>query len=285
MRYVLAITQTRTFAAAARELEVDHTTVGRRLSAIEQALGTRLFERTSAGLSPTTAGERVLARATEIETQMLALQREVAGNDARPEGPMRLTAVDWLFDAFLIPQLNAFYKRYPKIELTLISDTRLFDFGRREADVGIRFFKPKDLNLVGRRIGKGAVAFYASRKYLEERGQPSGGWKGHAVVHMPVAPPYVALYKEHAPKAQVVMRVSFVSHLTAALRAGVGIGLLQCLIGEADPNLQRVTPPVLTEELWAVHHVDMRHSARVRVLVDFLSEAARKSESRLFPRA
>src|SRR5262245_7864341 len=152
LRYILAIAQTRTLSAAARLLRVDHTTVARRLIAIERALKTRLFERTRDGLQPTAAGERAIERAREIEERTVALEREVTGQDARPEGLVRLTALDAFFDGFLIPLLGPFYDRYPKIELTLISTMRVLDLTRREADVAIRFSKPKDPKLVARRL-------------------------------------------------------------------------------------------------------------------------------------
>jgi DNA-binding transcriptional LysR family regulator len=287
LRYVLAVAQTGTLAGAARVLGVDHTTVGRRVLALEKALKTRLFERTPTGLRVTPAGELALARARDIEEQMLALEREVVGQDARPEGPVRITAIDAFFDGFLIPRLGAFYARYPHIEVTLVSDMRLLDLSRREADVGIRFMKPSQPRLMARKLGRSASAFYASRAYIEERGNPTGGWEGHLFVGMPRGGPAFieGIYNQHGPNARFVLRVNSVGHVVSAARAGVGIGLIPCITGDTTPELRRVTPPVLLDDLWAVSHVDTRSSARVRALVDFLAEIIRENARKLAPRS
>lgn len=287
LRYVLAVARTGTFVGAARMLNVDHTTAGRRVIALERAMKTRLFERTKEGLRPTAAGEVALARARQIEEQILALEREVAGQDARPEGPVRLTALDSFIDGFLIPHLGPFYTRYPRIELTLVSDIRLFDLSRREADIGIRFMKPKDPKLSARKIGRAASAFYASRGYIEERGSPTGEWEGHDLIGMPHDTVFLIerIYSQYGPKARTVLRVNSVGHVLAAVRAGVGIGLLQCINADAVPDLLRVTPPVMVDDLLAVSHVDVRRLVRVRALIDYMAEIARANEQQLNPRA
>jgi DNA-binding transcriptional LysR family regulator len=253
--------------------------------AIERALNTRLFDRTTDGLRPTAAGERALSRALEIQEQMIALEREVAGRDTRPEGSVRLTAVDGFFDGFLIPRLPAFYERYPNIELTLVSDLRVLDLARREADVGIRFAKPSDPKLVARRLGRSAAAFYASRRYVEAHGRPSPGWEGHSLIAMlGVGPVIGRVYADHGPKARTVLIVNSLGHVLSAVRAGIGIGLVHCILAEAFPELQRVSPLVLVDSLWAVRHVDTKNSARVGVLLDYLAEIVRASQKELVPR-
>lgn len=279
LRHVLAIGRGRTLAAAARTLRVDHTTVGRRLMAIEEALGTRLFDRTSEGFLPTAAGAAVLARAAEMEQQALAVEREVRGKDARPEGAVRLTALDSFFDHFLVPRLGGLYARYPAIELTLASDIRLFDLSRREADIGVRYSRPRDPALVGRRLGVQACGLYASHSYLERHGLPDGDGEGHAIIGFPqeLGESKEARVFGRFPAARLRVRAHTAGHMLSCARAGLGIALVDCYAADCLPDLARVVPePVLVDELWAVVHVDMRPSARVRVVLDFLAEIVRR---------
>jgi DNA-binding transcriptional LysR family regulator len=277
LRYVLAVGRHTTLAAAARELRVDSTTVGRKLVAIEEQLGTRLFERTADGFVPTQTGEIAIARATEVELQTLALEREIAGRDARAEGPVRLTAVDAFFDGFLIAFLPRLWARHPALELTLVSDIRLFDLSRREADVGIRYKKPKDPNLVGRRLGTQASALYAARELVVGDAPPLIGFPAELD-----ATQEARTLVEHFPNGRVVARANTGGHMFGLARAGAGIALLDCYAADLDPALRRVVPePVLTDELWAVVHVDMHKAARVRAVMDFLAEIVAEEAARL----
>jgi DNA-binding transcriptional LysR family regulator len=274
LRFVLAVGRAGTLAAAARDLKVDATTVGRRLIAVEEALGTRLFERTADGLTPTETGETTLARAAEMEEQALALARQVSGKDARPEGTLRLTAIDLFFDAFLIPRLGPFVERYPGIELSLVSDVRLFDLSRREADVGIRAFKPRHPDLVGRRLGTQAIGVYASPAYLAARGPLDGD--GQVIVGFPAEfadSDEARTLERLLPRARIGYRPNTGGHMVALARAGLGVALLECVAGDAEPGLARAVPePVMSQELWAVVHADMKRNARTRAMIDYLAE-------------
>lgn len=163
---------------------------------------------------------------------------------------------------------------------------RLFDLSRHEADVGIRFGRPKDTKLVARKLGRSALAFYASKGYIEAHGRPTGGWAGHSLIEVPRAGSQllVALKQEHGTKARVVLRVNSVGHILTAVLTGIGIGLIQCVVADALPDLQRITPTVLVDELWAVSHIDARRRARTRALVDYLAEIVKASARQLDPR-
>jgi len=273
LKYVLAVGRHGTLAAAGRALGVDATTVGRKLLAIEEQLATRLFDRTNDGFVPTHAGQIALARAEEVEDSALAIERELAGHDARVEGPVRITAVDSFFDGFLIPRLPALWARHPGLELTLVSDIRLFDLSRREADIGIRYRKPKQPALVGRKLGMQASALYiATTAELS----PTPGLIGFPA-DASESKEARSLF-EHFPKGRIVARANTAAHMTALARAGAGIALVDCFVGDLDTRLRRAVPePVMTDELWAVVHVDMHRAPRVRAVMDFLAEIVMSS--------
>ncbi len=268
LRYVLAVGRRRTLAAAGRALKVDPTTVGRRILAIEGLLGTRLFERTSDGFTPTHTGEVVIARAGEIELQTLALEREVEGSDHRVEGPVRITALDKFLEEIIIPRLPRLWQKHPGLELTLVSDLRLLDLSRREADIAIRNSRPTHPDLVGRRLGSLATALYVARDF-EIGDKPPLVWVSREFDEVKAA----RTLHDHFPHGRIVARANTENHMMALIRAGAGVGLLDCFAGDVDAGLRRAVPePVLRDEIWAVVHVDMHRAMRVRAVVDFVAE-------------
>jgi len=268
LRYVLAVARQRTLAGAGRELGVDPTTVGRRLLAIEAELGARLFERTGEGFTANSAGQIAVARAAEVELQTAALERDLQGRDSRVEGPVRITALDVLLDNFVVPRLPRLWQRHPGLELTLVSDLRVFDLSRHEADIAIRGIKPTHPDAVARRLGSVATAAYVARD-LEFGDEP-------ALIGFPRELDDTAIaraLREHFPRGRLVARANTEAHVLQLVRAGVGAGLIDCFAGDADPTLRRaLVPPVLHSEMWAVVHADMRRTARVRAVMDFLGE-------------
>jgi len=268
LRYVLAVARQRTLAGAGRELGVDPTTVGRRLVAIEMELGARLFERTGEGFSETDAGQIAVARAAEVELQTSAIERELRGSDSRIEGPVRITALDALLDNFVIPRLPRLWQRHPGLELSLVSGLRVLDLSRHEADVAIRAIKPTHPDAVARRLGSLATAAYVASAF-ELGDEP-------ALIGFPRELDDTAIaraLRDHFPRGRLVARANAEGHVLELVRAGVGVGLIDCFAGDADPTLRRATvQPVLHSELWAVVHADMRRTARVTAVMDFLSE-------------
>ncbi len=268
LRYVLAVGRQRTLAAASRALGVDATTVGRRILAIEEKLGTRLFERTRDGFAPTHTGEIAIARAEEIELHALALKREVEGSDRRVEGPGRITALHKFLEGFIVPRLPRLWEQHPGLELTLVSSMRVFDLSRREADIGIRYSRPTDPDLVGRRLGIQATALYAARDFEIGDAPPLIGFPGELDEIKEAR-----AVRDHFPRGRMVARANTESLMMALVRAGVGVGLIDCFAGDVDPALRRVVPePAVSDEIWAVVHVDMHRVTRVRAVIDFLTE-------------
>jgi DNA-binding transcriptional LysR family regulator len=268
LRFVLAVGRRQSLAAAGREIGVDPTTVGRRIVAIETELGSRLFDRTSEGYLATHTGEIAIAHATEIELKALALAQKIEGSDERVEGPVRIAALDCLIDTFVIPRLPRLLKRYPGLELTFSSNIKLLDLSRRDADIAFRNSKPSHPDAVGRLLGRQAIGVYASRDF--EIGD---------------APPLIGLPRDldainfskllggHFPRSRIVARGNTEGHILSLIRAGAGIGLVDCFAGDTDPLLRRVMPePVDIFDMWAVVHVEMRQAPRVRAVMDFLTE-------------
>jgi DNA-binding transcriptional LysR family regulator len=268
LRFVLAVHRHNTLAAAGRDLGVDPTTVGRRILAVERQLRTRLFDRTSEGFAATEAGLIAITHAEAIEGRALALASEVEGSDARIEGPVCITALDALIDGFIIPHLPPLLARHPRLELTFSSDFRLLDLSRREAYIALRPSPPGHPDAVGRRLGRQASALYVARRAAFDGDPP--------IISYPRGmdtSPIATMLRAALPASRVAGRGNSESHIQSLVRAGIGVGLIDCFAGDPDPLLRRFRPePLFTYDMWAVAHVDVRQLPRVRVILDFLTQ-------------
>jgi len=277
LRFFLEVARTGTLASAARKLGVDNTTVGRRLSALERDLGAKLFARTPDGLALTVAGEAMRAAGAEMEQAVLRGEQRALGADRKPSGVVRIATTEMLGDAVVVPAVRVLHQRHPQIRVELATSSRRFDLARREADVALRFVRPEGGELVARRAGTVAFAAYASKQYLAAHGKPErgSGFSGHDVVVYDAAIRYWRrgqLGGEPLGDVRVVLRTNSTRMLLQAVRQGLGIGPLPCLLAREDRSLERVpqgAPPEL-DELWLVVHADLQRTARVRALIELL---------------
>lgn len=275
IRVVLAVARTGSFSGAARLLAVDHTTVSRRLASVERELEVRLFDRTPTGYVATAAAAEVLEHAFRMEEEAQALERRLVGRDARFAGRLRVTISDAVATYLLLPHLGAFRAQYPDIDLELIVGDDTKNLGAREADVAVRLTgRPPDA-LVGRKVATVRYAVYAATRYLAGR-DDLGAADVEAVTWVGGADRSRWL-RRNFPHARIALRVDSPMSLVAALRSGLGLGLLPCFMGEQEPALTRV--PTTFEEsgwgLWVLSHPDLRTTARVKALRDFVVRTLR----------
>ena len=279
LRYILAVHRERTLKGAARALAVTHTTVGRRISKCEDALGVRLFDRTPEGLFPTLAGQELVVVAERLETEILAAESRVFAGDAQLSGPLRVSIIDWSYTIFQ-DVFDSFLARYPRIELTLNATLDEVSLTRREADVVIRLTTAPSENLFGRRLAELEFAVYGNAELVRRIGADAPysafPWLGFDE-RLPVHGAIGQWMKVNARDAKVVMRVDENSLLArAAIRAGTGVFFLPTVEGDASPDLQRIGPVHFKRDLWLLTLSDLRHTNRVRAFMDHVSE--RRSE-------
>jgi DNA-binding transcriptional LysR family regulator len=280
LRYFLAVSRQRSLSGAARELGVNHATVFRRINSLEEDLGLALFARLPSGYVLTQGGEELLDYAERIEQEVFAFERRVTGSELHLRGTLRLTTVDTVVHYALMPHLRTFSERYPQILLEVVTDNRFFSLTKREADLAIRpTTRPED-NVVARKLLGVAVAVYGAREYLARHEAPGapGDLRGHRIVrgddslsHLPAE----AWMSRQVAEEQVVLRTNNLMNQLAAVRAGLGLTMLPCFMGDLEPELVRVLPPEpsLSGQIWLVYHPDLRHTARVRAFADFIVEA------------
>ncbi len=292
LRYFLAIARAGSLAGAARALRVNHSTVFRRLNALESAAGVRLFERLPQGYELTEAGEEMFSSAAQVHELMDALERRLVGRDYRLGGTIRLTTTDTLAAHFLHPHLQRFRARYPGIVLELVTDNVLFDLSKREADVALRPADNPPPHLVGRDLARVAWAVYGSPDYLGGRQtlRGSADLAGHSIIAGDdglASVPAVRWLRAQVPDQAIVYRASSFSAQLAAARFGIGLALLPCVLGDPTPDVERVLGPIeaLTTGLWLLTHADLRDTARIRAFMTFMTDAIRSDEALLAGRA
>ncbi len=278
-RIFLAIHRAGTLRGAAEKLEIDQATVGRRLAALEQSLGARLFLRTPSGYVPTPAGELAAAAATQMEQGAEQLQRQMQGIDERLCGVVRLAATDVTARHFLLPALQRLREQHPEIRVVLSTSTQLTNLTKREADIAVRTVRPDAPDLIARHLKRLHTAIYASKSYVKKRGlpEPGTGLKGHDVVIYPrsVSPQKSEqVCGESIAHARVAMEVSTGLVMFDALLAGFGLGELPTHAGDKAAGLVRVWPQRETPyDMWLVLHSDLNRTARVRAVADAIIAA------------
>jgi DNA-binding transcriptional LysR family regulator len=289
-RYVKAIADSRSLGGAAQALNVNHSTVFRRLGQIEKQLGSRLFERSRAGYALTQSGEEMVRLAERVNEDITAFERKVTGQDLRPSGELRITTNDTVLLHILTDVLAAFRQAFPEIVLDIVVSNSMLNLSRRDADVALRATYVPPETLSGKRLARIAWAVFGSAKLKGKRFDPKldarkHRWAGFAD-HIAVAKATKWL-KDHAGEGRLVYKVNTMAGLAEAAAGGIGLALLPCFVGAAVPGLVRLTPPLpeLEGELWLVTHPDLRNAARVRAFVDFCEAEIGKQRDVLEGRA
>lgn len=274
-RVFLAVCRATTSRGAARVLGVDQATVGRRINALEKSLGATLFLRTSDGFALTAVGEAALRSVEKMERSALDLERQIQGMDDRLTGTVRVSTTDSLAIDFLIPAIARLHDQHPDVRVQLDASTQFLSLAKRETDIAVRNARPDSPDLLARLIGRWPVGLFASKAYIDRHGPPEPGslFDGHDLV---VYQPHLQSQKDLTLACEPLGRGRIVAALSSSLlvrrsiAAGIGIGELPILTGERDGLVrlwpQRTRP--LPYDVWLVTHADLRHTARVRVVID-----------------
>jgi len=276
LRIALAVCREGSLSGAARQLGVNHSTVYRRVQQIEDKIGVRLFERLPFGYVMTEAGEEMLAAGERIEEEVNVLSRKLIGRDLHLSGTLRVTAPDALSLQILIPHLAVFRRVYPSIQLELTIRNSYLNLSQSEADIAIRATSTPPETLVGRQLGNLANTVYV-KKRLDPPvpGTPLDTLDWLMPDESLSAYPAVAWLYRHHPDARVVFRSNTLLTLHEAAKQGMGAAVLPCFLADPDDDLARLLEPPkeLTSEIWLLTHPDLRRTARVRALMEFLADA------------
>lgn len=283
LRYFLALARQGTLSAAAREVKAEHTTVSRRVAALEQELGTRLFEREAGGFVLTPQGERVAEHARRIEEEVFALLREAEGESVLVEGKVRISAPPVFAAAFLAPRLALLLPRHPGLAVELAGESLAINLFRRDADIAIRLSRPEGASTVARLAGRLAYGLYATADYLHGTGEVEREFLAYdeSLDGVPQQKWLLAI----ARGRRIAFRSNDLAALHAAAAQGMGIAALPRFIGDNDTRLARIPADATSarRDIWLLVHPDLRRSPRIRVAFDYLAETIASCRALLDP--
>lgn len=284
LRIVAAIGRTRLPSAAAALLGLNISTVSRRLSRVEQALGVRLFDRRRTGYVPTDQGEELIALGGRVELDIVTIIRRVSTHDQGVTGTLRITTSDSLLLHFFTPIIAAFKADNPAIRIEVLVGNSALNLARGESDVALRATKMPPENLFGCRIAAIAWAPYGRRSNFPAGPPPLDQlyqlqWVSYAA-ELSALKAFTHVETLVAPE-RIAYRVDSVASVGAAISAGLGIGLLPCMLGDLVDDLVRVGPilPELTDDLWLLTHPDIRKAERVRAFMAFCAAATARQRA------
>ena len=271
LRVVLAVARGKTLRRSALSLRVNQSTVSRRVAALEEALGVRLFERLDGAMTATRAGEGVIDEAERIEHHVLAIQERVANQDAVIAGSVRVTTVSTIANHILIPAMSQLRSRHPALCLELISDNTNHSITRREADIAVRFARPsKDDGMLCQRVSEiGYAVFTAAGSSPDDL-----PWLTYddSTANVPQTRWIASIKREEEPTPLLVNDGEAILH---AVRHGLGKSLLPNFLESRFDDIQvlRQYGTVLSREVWLIVHPQIRRLARIEAVMTWIASA------------
>ena len=278
LRFFISVARAGTLTLAASRMKTDHATVSRRITSLETALKTQLFERRPQGYTLTEAGARLLDTAENIETQAVTAQNSIGNANLALSGVVRIAAPDGFGTLFLSRRLAQLNAHYPDLTIQLVSIPRAVSVSKREADIAIVINPPEEGRLRVKKLTNYHLHFYASAEYLGRHGTPSSldDLKGHRLI-------------TYVPDLLFSSELNFMPDLFGpayrrfecasargkleAVTAGAGIGILHDYSAKPEANLVRLLPDQpFTRAYWIVTHADSHDLLRIRTIVDFIGE-------------
>jgi len=268
LRLVLAVCREGTLSGAARALDVNYSTIFRRVCSIEKGINLKLFERHPHGYVMTEAGEAVMRHAERMEEEANAVARELVGADASLSGKITMTAPKGVTRYALMPHLESFCKQHPDIDLDLVLTSSSLYLERNEADLAVRIGKRPPENYIAREICKFSFGNYGSPDYIEKYGNLAP-LEHRWIVNRDTPRPWWASEKD---RVNIVFRSDSMMIDVDAARRGIGLISIPHIVGVREPGLQRLDLPVKNVErtMWLLMHPDLRGTARVKALMNHL---------------
>lgn len=281
LRLFLTVARSGRLIAAGRALGIDHTTVARRVVALETALGTRLLDRTPRGTSLTASGTALLDHAERIEAEILAASGEIGEGDARVSGAVRLATPEAFGTYLVAPNVRHLHERHPDLSLELMPESQLVRLANREADIAVMLNRPPRGPIVARKLADYGIGLYASRSYLDGTGPIEDAAE---LVRHPFASyiedrldlPELRFLNEVSADARPVFRSTSITAQQAAVAGGLGLGLLHIFAACQDERLVRLLPRQVEvrRTYWLAFHESQQRLPRIRAVIDFLNERA-----------
>lgn len=276
--YFLEVARQRNLVRAAQKLKVDHTTVSRRIRELERSLNATLFKRSKSGFTLTEIGLRLLQYAEGMESQANSIVNAIGIESTDAGGAARIASMEGIGSMYLTQCIRDFNKVYPSIQIELITDTRLLDLSRREADIFVSFFKPQGKRLSVKKLGEFKISLYGSAEYFEEHPFPKvrEDLQNHSFIDFIDDHVYI---KENRWMSDILRPTHTVFRSTSlmaqyiAVSSGQGIAMLPSFVAAHNKDLRPVFPELFTlRDIWLSVHEDLLHIGRIKAVVGFLEK-------------
>jgi DNA-binding transcriptional LysR family regulator len=279
LRSFLAIARSGRLTAAAARLQLDHTTLSRRIGGLEHALKARLFDRSPSGYTLTEQGERLLPIAEEMERLALGASELVGGTATAIEGTVRIGSPEGFGSYFLAPRVGLLRDLHPQLKVQLVAASAIFSLAKRDADIVVSVSRPPEGRLLVSKLTDYDLGLYAAPCYLEARppigsSEDLGGHRFVSYIGDLLNFPELDVLEHIAPQGSTSLQsTNLVAQLRATL-AGAGLCVLPGFLAAEEAGLVRVLPEQvsLTRSLWLIVHQDLSELARVKAVMRFIKE-------------
>jgi DNA-binding transcriptional LysR family regulator len=279
---ILALARSGSMSATGRQLGVDASTISRRIAAAEKALKLRLFIRDNTGYQLTDAGQVFVAHGEAVYGNVQSMLQASAQEADATAGPVNITSIDFLFDHWLLEHVPELHAQHPHLQLTLQAENQNLSFTRREADFALRMGKPgEDAALVMRKLGDLGFAVYGHARFADTPRACWGTQPWIAYDDTLAGTGEMQWLAAMAPQPRRVLKVNSLSTMVRACRAGVGMALLPCIMGEPE-GLRRIGAGIeVRRDVWLLSHRDAGSIARFKVVSAWLTQLYASNQDRL----
>ena len=286
----LAVARAGRLTEAARTMGIEHTTLSRRITRLEAALGAKLFDRRPTGYGLSTEGELLLPRAEEIERAALGIWLDRVDPAVGLTGSVRIGAPEAFGTFCLAERIGELSARHPGLSIELVATPRAFSLSKREADLAISLTRPVAGRLHARRLGDYELGLYGAPAYLDRFGRPESQDDLHrhrfiGYIDDLVFSPELDYFAAALPGLQPIIRISNVITQMVAARNGAGLCILPCFMADKSTDLMRLLPKDLkiVRSYWLLTHADMSHLQRIKTVSEFVASAARANRPAFLP--
>jgi len=282
LRAFLAMARAGRLTMAARQMGVDHSTLSRRIAALEHAIGVRLFDRRAVGFVLTPEGERLITEAEAMETLAIRIGAHDSRKPGGLTGTVRIGTPEGFGTYFLGPRLGSLTTAHPELAIELVANPRIFSLSKREADIAVAMSQPVQGRVIAEKMVDYELGVYAAPDYLQRHGEilvksdlERQRWIGYVEDLMWTSE--LDYLPQISPSLVPHIRISNVISQMEAVAGGVAIGVLPCFMARTRPSLVRILPAEiqLLRSYWLITHNETRDLARIRLLSDFILKEAR----------
>lgn len=286
LRSFLAVVRAGRLTVAAQQLGVDHSTLSRRITALESALQVRLFDRLLTGYVLTEAGRGLVGEAERIEAVAIRISSDLMDAKAQMSGPVRVATPEGFGTYFLAHHLQALVGRHPEVALELIADPGAVSLARREADIAVTMERPDAGPLRAQKLTNYEYGLYGSTQFLQEHGAVEGdldydGVRLIGYIHDMIPTPAHDYLSELIRGRRADLQISNIITQLSATLSGYGLCILPCFMAARHGTLRRIAPEHIrfTRSYWLVTHIDVRAPARANAIVAFLQDIVRENRA------